>query len=271
MIMSKANYIKILILFAVFSSTNSFSQIYIEEPEIFNEDILNDSISKLYSIEYHSLDSSIISITKFYPSGKINSKWSYTSFADTLISKYEVWYENGDDKRIFTLSPLRHKKLKKFLSKDKNRFWIRYIRSFYNGELKTYWENGQMKRHDIFTDGRKKLGVTWNQDGEIVEYYDFQIKPAFPGGDYGFREFVSNNFMYPDLAKEYRVQGCVYVSFDVEKDGKIRNIRITKSVAKILDDVVLNSVKTMPDWIPGQIDGEIVKLLVTMPINFEMR
>lgn len=269
--MTKTSCIKLLFLFTVFCSTKSFSQIFVEKPEFFKEDIQNDSILNLYSIEYNSSDSNIVYIIKYYMSGKINSKWSYTSLSDSIINKYEIWYENGNYKRIFTLiSDINQKKLNKFFTTGKNPYWFYHMNRYYNGELKTYWENGQIKRHNVFSDSKKLIGSTWNFEGTVTKYYSYSIAPEFPGGDLELRNFISNTVKYPELAKEYGIQGIVYVSFVVDTNGKVKNIEITKSVAKILDDEAIRIINLLPDWNPGVQDDEKVKVSFTVPINFQI-
>lgn len=269
--MKKLNSIIFLFLVTIFSLTKSFAQVIVEKPEIFQKNILTDSISKLYAVEYNSPDSNEVTITKIYPSGHIYSKWYYTSLRDSIITNYEIWYENGKDKRKFTLnSDIDQKSLKKNLTQDKKYNYFYHINKYYNGELKTYWENGQIKRHDVFIDGKKKTGITWDQNGKSVEYYYYIVEPQFPGGEFELRKYIFNSIKYPELAIEYKIRGCVWVSFDIEKDGSLSNIKIAKSVAKILDDEAIRVIKSMPNWDPGKEDGENFKCFYMMPINFQM-
>ncbi len=270
--MKKVNYIQILIFFSVFISINSYAQIVVEQPELFKKEVLNDSISQLYSVEYNSSDSNMVCILKYYPSGQINYKWTYTSFSDTLINKFETWYENGNLKRIFVLNPdIDQKKLNKFLSKRENSYWFYHVNRYYNGDLKTYRENGQIKRHDDFSDGVMNLGSTWNRDGEIAQYYAYDIKPEFPGGEAAFARFIINRIKYPVMAQEYGIQGKVYITFVVEADGTITNISVAESVAQILDDEAVRVIKSMPAWIPGKLDGENVRTSYTIPVGFNIK
>lgn len=85
--MKKAKYIKFLVVVIMFLSLKSFSQIYVETPELLQTDFINDSISKLYSIEYNSTDSNHVVISIVYPSGLIRSKWNYTSLSDSILAK----------------------------------------------------------------------------------------------------------------------------------------------------------------------------------------
>ncbi len=268
---SKINYIEIILLFLMFFSAKSFSQVFVDSPELFYKEVQSDSIIKLYTIEYNILDSNIITITKFYPSGKINSKWSYTSLSDSIIDKYEMWYENENYKRIFILNPiLNHKKVKKILSKSDNPYCFKHLTKYYNGELKTYWDNGQLKRHDVFTNGKQITSVTWDHDGSEVEYYDYFIPPEYPDGLQKLFKFIANTLKYPELAKQYNVQGRVLVSFVVEKDGSVSNIKIAKNAAKILDDEAIRIIKLLPNWKPGMTDGEKIKMTYKLPITFRI-
>jgi len=56
----------------------------------------------------------------------------------------------------------------------------------------------------------------------------------------------------------------------VEKDGKITNACIVKSLSPKLDAEALRSVKKMPEWIPGSIDLEPVRVWIFLPIKFKV-
>src|SRR6476646_8112459 len=54
--------------------------------------------------------------------------------------------------------------------------------------------------------------------------------PSFPGGANAYEKFLSNKLSYPAIEKEYGVQGRVFVTFIVEKDGSLSHIKILKGV-----------------------------------------
>jgi periplasmic protein TonB len=94
--------------------------------------------------------------------------------------------------------------------------------------------------------------------------------PTFPGGIDKFREFVGNNFQKPDFDEEKTV--TVYVSFVIELDGSLSNIKVIKDPGYGLGKEairVLNSLKTK--WTAGILDGEKVRTTYTLPIAIQMQ
>lgn len=99
----------------------------------------------------------------------------------------------------------------------------------------------------------------------------FQIveeMPKFPGGEKAMTEFLFFNFKYPKLAKENGIQGRVYCSFIVAKDGSIKDVKVVRSVEPSLDQEAIRLIKAMPKWIPGKQRGENVNVQFMLPINF---
>lgn len=93
--------------------------------------------------------------------------------------------------------------------------------------------------------------------------------PQFPGGTDRLNHYLANSFKYPLEAKKLDLKGKVYVSFVVDKTGKITDIKIIKSLHFLLDNEAIRLVKSMPDWIPGTQDGKPVNIMHTLPISFE--
>ena len=101
---------------------------------------------------------------------------------------------------------------------------------------------------------------------EVVEQM-----PSFPGGDKALLEYLSNNIKYPVVAQENGVQGRVVVSFVVEKDGSITDVKVVRSVDPSLDKEAARVVKSMPRWIPGKQNGSAVRVKYTVPVTFRLQ
>lgn len=95
--------------------------------------------------------------------------------------------------------------------------------------------------------------------------------PAFPGGNGALMSFLSKNIKYPVVAEENGVQGRVIVTFVVEKDGSITDVRVAKSVDPSLDKEAQRVVKSMPNWIPGKQNGSAVRVKYTVPVTFRLQ
>ena len=95
--------------------------------------------------------------------------------------------------------------------------------------------------------------------------------PQFPGGQQALLEYLSKNIKYPVIAEENGVQGRVIVTFVVERDGSITDVKVVKSVDPSLDKEAQRVVKAMPHWIPGKQNGSAVRVKYTVPVTFRLQ
>lgn len=93
--------------------------------------------------------------------------------------------------------------------------------------------------------------------------------PAFPDGEY--TSFVANNIVYPVMARESNIQGTVYVTFVVEADGSITDVKIIRGIGGGCDEEAIRVVKMMPKWIPGKQSGKNVRVQFNLPIKFTLQ
>lgn len=95
--------------------------------------------------------------------------------------------------------------------------------------------------------------------------------PSFPGGPSALMKYLSENVKYPVVAQENGVQGRVVVSFVVEKDGHITDVKVVRSVDPSLDKEAARVVKSMPSWIPGKQNGSAVRVKYNVPVSFKLQ
>ncbi len=105
-----------------------------------------------------------------------------------------------------------------------------------------------------------------NKVFEVVEEM-----PHFPGGAAALQAFLSSNTKYPVVAQENGVQGRVTVSFVVERDGSITDVRVVRSVDPSLDREASRVVRSMPRWSPGKQNGSTVRVKYTVPVVFRLQ
>lgn len=96
-------------------------------------------------------------------------------------------------------------------------------------------------------------------------------KPMFPGGDSAMYKWLSQHITYPPSASEEGVSGKVTVSFIIETDGSITNVRVVRGKHSALDKEAVNVVKKMPRWNPGKINGKPVRVTYLFPVNFQLQ
>ena len=95
--------------------------------------------------------------------------------------------------------------------------------------------------------------------------------PEFPGGLNEFYKFLSNGIKYPRNARKNKIQGRVDISFVVETDGSLTNIKVSRSVSPDLDDEALRLIKSSPKWKPGIKNGKLIPVKYSVPINFSLQ
>ncbi len=106
---------------------------------------------------------------------------------------------------------------------------------------------------------------------KVLDFVD--VNPSFPGGEAKMYEFISQKTKYPSQEKENGISGTVYVSFTVDKAGKIKDVVIERGVTHgpNLAKEAQRVIGLMPEWKPGIYKGQTVSVRYRMPINFVLR
>ena len=87
----------------------------------------------------------------------------------------------------------------------------------------------------------------------------------------GLQRYLSQSVRYPSLAQEQNIQGTVYLTFIINKEGKVENVSILRGVDKALDNEALRVVSSLPTWKPGRQNGRPVKVSFQVPIKFQLQ
>lgn len=95
-------------------------------------------------------------------------------------------------------------------------------------------------------------------------------QPTFPGGYEAFFRFLAKNIKYPAEAVRQKVQGRTIVGFIVEKDGRLSNIRILRSLGAGTDEEAVRVIALSPKWLPGIQNGHTVRVSFVVPISFTL-
>ena len=97
--------------------------------------------------------------------------------------------------------------------------------------------------------------------------------PSFPGGEGEMVKFLTHNLKYPTYESAARIQGKCFLSFVIEKDGSITNIKVLKGIpnGNGCSEEAIRVVKLMPKWIPGKNKGEIVRVQFNLPVSFILK
>lgn len=112
------------------------------------------------------------------------------------------------------------------------------------------------------------------EEEEVVEQEIFQIveeMPSFPGGEAKLLEYVAKNVKYPQIARESGIKGRVFISFVVEPDGSVSNVKVLRGIGGGCDEEAMRVVKSMPKWKPGKQRGKAVRVSYMLPVNFQLQ
>jgi protein TonB len=104
----------------------------------------------------------------------------------------------------------------------------------------------------------------------ILDGYNVEIQPEFPGGINGFKNFLVKHLKYPNAAQSAGVSGKVYLQFTVNQDGSLENIAAIKGIGYGCDEEAIRVMKLMPAWKPGRQSGRAVRVKFNLPIVFSL-
>lgn len=104
---------------------------------------------------------------------------------------------------------------------------------------------------------------------EIFTWVEQQ--PVFPGGEEKLFEYLGKNIKYPPMARESGISGTVYVTFVVEGNGQITDVKKLRGIGGGCDEEAIRVVKNMPPWTPGKMNGRPVRVQFNLPIKFTLK
>lgn len=108
---------------------------------------------------------------------------------------------------------------------------------------------------------------------DVIPYYDCDQRPMFLNSSdprQFMEKWVYQYLRYPEDAVMNGIQGTVQVNFIIDKDGKVRDVTVAKSVDPLLDNEALRVVSASPKWRPGRLRGEKVAVSMTIPVEFRL-
>ncbi|WPO80523.1 TonB family protein [Flavobacterium sp. KACC 22761] len=206
-----------------------------------------------------------------------------------LNGSFSEWYENGNPK-------LRgeYVESEKGFSSDlkiydywnsKNEHVVKNGNGFFEenwetfsakGKLKNGFKDGEWKgtnkeTHyqytDIYNEGKFISGKSINSEGIERQYTVLESKPLPQKGITDFYKFVGANFTKTKEAVINKVSGRLVVQFVIDKNGKIIEPKILKSLGYGLDEEAVRVVTAYENWIPGQQRGVPVRVIYAIPIT----
>ena len=140
---------------------------------------------------------------------------------------------------------------------------------------------------DVEIEDEIEIDVEADMETEVEEYVPVEIEeeevqeaeiftvvesmPEFPGGQGKLMQYLAKNIEYPQIARESGIQGRVFVTFVVEKDGSVTDVRVLRGIGGGCDEEAVRVVKSMPKWVPGKQRGKPVRVQFNLPVKFTLQ
>jgi len=113
-----------------------------------------------------------------------------------------------------------------------------------------------------------------DDEEEVEEAQIFMVvesMPQFPGGETALHKYLAENIKYPQMAKESGIQGRVFVTFVIEKNGAVTDVRVLRGIGGGCDEEAIRVVKAMPNWSAGKQRGKPVRVQFNLPVKFTLQ
>jgi TonB family protein len=238
---------------------NNIGKAVMETRQKYADEIYKISYQKLTSAQRNEIDKLVPAIANFseFP---IRATTLQINASPLIINVQKEGIIVFPDKIVSTLDELQ-KKVELYLKENPNGFVI--VKTV-NGTADEI--TNQVKE---VLNKAKVLRVTFQTFDQVYVVVDEM--PQFPGGESALREWIAQNLNYPGNAKSNGIQGKVFVSFVVNKEGKTVDPKIVRGLDTDLDAEALRLVLQMPEWKAGRQGGVPVSVSYTVPINFVIK
>lgn len=104
----------------------------------------------------------------------------------------------------------------------------------------------------------------------VFDFVSVEKQPEFPGGLKAFYQYLNDNIKYPKEAAKNKIQGRVFLSFIVEKNGTLTNIKIMRGVSADINEEAIRVLSGSPKWNPGIQFGVPVRVKYNINVNFAL-
>ena len=108
-------------------------------------------------------------------------------------------------------------------------------------------------------------------EGERTIFTVVEQQASYPGGMQSLMRYLHDNIKYPSQARETGTQGKVYLTFVVEKDGSLTDVKILRDIGSGCGEEAVRVVKAMPKWTPAKQRGKAVRQQFNLPVDFKLQ
>jgi protein TonB len=106
-------------------------------------------------------------------------------------------------------------------------------------------------------------------ENSIYNSFGVEVKPEFPGGIEKFHLYSQKKIKIPEEIKTQKIKGKVFVSFIIEKNGKLSDIKVIRDIGYGTKEIVEKFLKNSPNWKPGKLNGKTVRCYYSIPITID--
>ncbi len=111
-------------------------------------------------------------------------------------------------------------------------------------------------------------GPDSESDLQLYDIASVETKPDYIGGLQKFYQFIAENYRVPDIQG---INGKVIVSFIVEKDGSLTDIKVIKDIGYGAGKEAVRVLEICPKWAPGRQNGKPIRCIYSLPISIRSR
>ncbi|MNJ91676.1 Gram-negative bacterial tonB protein [compost metagenome] len=129
---------------------------------------------------------------------------------------------------------------------------------------------GYRALNEITIIGYATLYKETTDDNKIYDFVSIDKQPSFIGGMAFFYAYLKKEVKYPAEAVKNNVQGKVFLSFIVEMDGSLTNIKVERRLGSGTDEEAIRVLEESPKWTPGIQNGRPVRVKYNIPISFSL-
>jgi periplasmic protein TonB len=253
-----------------------------ETKKIVNKPNANSSLKEIYYVFKHDntirhgnyqqkVDKNTILKNGYYKNGLKDSLWTEYNWNGKIIVsighykkglKDSLWIEYSSNGKFIKSKGM-------FLEGKEIGVW-EYFNNMGDLFQKYDFTNKELLFYKI-SDEDKELKYKAFKDSKFIEI-TLDRPPLYIGGlSLMYNSFHKNNLSYPNEAKQYGIEGTVYISFIISKTGKTFKHKIVKGIGYGCDEEALRVVKLVPErWLPGLLGDEELDLEIIIPVSFRI-
>ena len=155
-----------------------------------------------------------------------------------------------------------------FYSNGNIRCTSKYENGTIQGEVLSFYHDGRKKRIDVYETGKYQSGTCYGTSGGIIPHTDFKKDVAYPGGVQALYSIIIVNAQQLSLPNSETVTGLVSVRLSIDKNGKIVEKQIVKSLHPLYDAEILRICEHIGKFEPAERDGETVPGFYLLTVKY---